>query len=268
MELMLWIFSGIGFVVLLILILIIINYIRYRKFEISLFGFNPLKEFRERYHGDETHFFKKTDSKKDDDEKQKKLGKKNIKIEKTNEKNQIEKISYSHNQEQKGVGEKKEKPKKEILKKYTEEKTVENRIDKLIEKFKGEKKTAITFTSLNEILEKVNDKEISSILEYLKSENISTLYKLILNRTFESMEDFLKFLLQELVIFLKDEYNNLKTKISELRKGGEDVDDPSLRLMSVPLKIRIFESSFLKKDFDNVIRLIEGVKIELKTYDK
>ena len=59
------------------------------------------------------------------------------------------------------------------------------------------------------------------------------------------------------------EYEELKEKIRELRRGGEDVDYEELKLMEASLKINVFKMTHDKKEFDKVQRIFKEVKKSL-----
>jgi len=117
---------------------------------------------------------------------------------------------------------------------------------------------------LEEIFNALKNKELKDILNYLNK--IYPLEKLS-SRKFDSEEELAKFLKERSVDFLHGRHHELKEEMSKLRKEGRDVNDVDLRLMSIPLKIKLFEVSLNKKDFYKVINLIEKVEKELKKYN-
>ncbi len=63
---------------------------------------------------------------------------------------------------------------------------------------------------------------------------------------------------------LKERYDDLKKLISEKRKKGKDVYVPDIKLMSVPLKIKIYLATMEKKDFYKVKKMLDDIQAELE----
>jgi ribosomal protein L10 len=76
-----------------------------------------------------------------------------------------------------------------------------------------------------------------------------------------SLSSFAK---EEEVSRLKDEYDLLYSEISNYRKQGKDVFIPGLLIRNIKSKIKYFESSGTKSDYDFVINALNEVKKELK----
>jgi len=118
--------------------------------------------------------------------------------------------------------------------------------------------------NFSDALKRVKNKSLQGIFEYLKARNY--IKKEILNRAFESEEEFLNFLKKYLVEFLNNEYQTLKTKVSQLRREGKNMEYEGLKLLRVPLKIKVFESTLSEKDFDKVIDHLTIIANDLKKY--
>jgi len=112
---------------------------------------------------------------------------------------------------------------------------------------------------------KIENKDLESIFKYIKI-NKKELAKKILDRKFPKQEAFDEFLKESIIQFLKDEVDDLKSKISGFRKQGDDMSHLSIKLMKVPLKIKVFQVSFKKEDFDKVVKILDGVKKGLEGY--
>ncbi|MFA5857098.1 MAG: hypothetical protein WC867_07075 [Candidatus Pacearchaeota archaeon] len=110
------------------------------------------------------------------------------------------------------------------------------------------------------IVEAVKDEELLIILKALKEKYNKFLEKRTLNKNFNSYEELLDFLKNEIKLFLKDTYEALKSEISTLRRSGKDTNEQSIRLMSVPLKIKIYESNPSIKNFNNVLEIIGHIE--------
>jgi hypothetical protein len=110
------------------------------------------------------------------------------------------------------------------------------------------------------IVEAVKDEELLTILKKLKEKYNKFLEKKTLNKNFNSYEDLLDFLKTEIKLFLKDMHEALKSEISTLRRAGKDTNEYSIKLMSVPLKIKIYESNPSVKNFNNVLEIIRHIE--------
>lgn len=136
------------------------------------------------------------------------------------------------------------------------------------EKIPHKKGLLIKIDDLNSLSKKLNDKDMVYVLDYLKKENYSLIEKLFLGKTFDSENEFIEYLKEEIARFLESEVNLLKNRLSDLRKKGIDVSELTLKVMSIPLKIKIFSASFNKKDFDRVVFMINKMDSEIKEIEK
>jgi hypothetical protein len=134
----------------------------------------------------------------------------------------------------------------------------------------GSKKPAvlIRIDKLEDIAKHLNDSNMEHILDYLKNENYAILQQFLIGKTFNSEKEFINYLKEEIIRFLNSEVNLLKDSISRLRKKGADVGELSFKVMSVPLKIKLFEASFETKDFDRVVLLLKQLEEEIKTMEE
>jgi hypothetical protein len=126
----------------------------------------------------------------------------------------------------------------------------------------------IKISNLEDLLKKLENEELKSILLLLKERNISVIETTVTTKSFMSLKDIINFLKEEIVNYLKDRYENIKIDLSQLRRKGKDVSNITIKLMSVPLKINLFKSSFLKKDFTNVILILESIESEVEALKK
>jgi len=125
----------------------------------------------------------------------------------------------------------------------------------------------IKVDDLSSLSKKLGNRDIAHVLEYLKKENYSLIEKLFVGKTFDSEDEFMRYLQEEIVRFLESEVGLLKERISGLRKKGLDVSDIDYRVMSVPLKIKLFSASFNRNDFDKVVLMIDKIDEELKKFE-
>lgn len=111
---------------------------------------------------------------------------------------------------------------------------------------------------VKELFSKLKGTEIGGILDFLKEE-ANFIKEKMLKLNFEGSKDFLSVLNKELEDFLMAGYEDLKQRISNLRKNGKRVNGLDIELMSAPLKIKIFSASGLKKDFIKVIQILNKI---------
>ena len=150
-----------------------------------------------------------------------------------------------------------EQEKKDLIKKS---KKIKNEKEKKDDKKQGGKQVMIKIISYEDLIKKIKNKELKSLVDFFKNKENSTLIKRVLEKRFESEKDINDFLKQEIINYLQRELAEIKEEISQLRKKGEDTKSFEIKLMSVPLKIKIFSANFTKKDFDKVVKILETVK--------
>jgi hypothetical protein len=67
---------------------------------------------------------------------------------------------------------------------------------------------------------------------------------------------------------VRDKHHDLSDLFSELRKSGKDLGVLNYKLMMVPLKIKMFLSTYEKKDLDILVKKIKEIDDELKKVKK
>lgn len=98
---------------------------------------------------------------------------------------------------------------------------------------------------------------IREIFRLFLSENIIDSKKIELSGEIENN------LKQKIEDSIKDKYQNLNEKFSELRKAGTDLGVLNFKLMIVPLKIKVFLATYSKKDAENVIVRLKEIENEI-----
>lgn len=142
------------------------------------------------------------------------------------------------------------------------------------QKAKAKKKTfpksavLIKIKNLEELSKRLKNKDLIYILDFLKKEDYALLERLFLGKQFKSQSEFINYFKEEFVRFLNSEVNILKGRLSDLRKKGKDVSQLDLKIMAIPLKIRLFAATFSKKDFDKVTNLLKEADDALKLKEK
>ncbi|MBR9705037.1 hypothetical protein GOV12_06510 [Candidatus Pacearchaeota archaeon] len=119
---------------------------------------------------------------------------------------------------------------------------------------------------IEELIVKVNDKNVSSILVYFKDKK--EFYKKFKNQSDLDKKELLIYVKEQIISILKDIYESIRIDVSNLRKSGLNVSIISFTMMSIPLKIKIFEASFDKKDFFKVVRLLDESNQEIQKIKK
>lgn len=122
----------------------------------------------------------------------------------------------------------------------------------------------IKVDDLNSLSKKLKSKDLAHVLEYLKKEDYSLIERLFIGKTFNSENEFMRYLKEEIVRFLESEAGLLRERVSALRKNGLDMNDMGYKVMSIPLKIKLFSATFNRNDFDKVILMIDKIDGELK----
>ena len=98
---------------------------------------------------------------------------------------------------------------------------------------------------------------IKQILLFLISENVINQNKV---RLIGDLENNIK---QEIEESIKEKYENLNEKFSELRKSGKDLGVLNFKLVMIPLKIKVFLSTYEKKDIENILRRMQEIEKEI-----
>ncbi len=65
---------------------------------------------------------------------------------------------------------------------------------------------------------------------------------------------------------LEKEYNNLYKRLKKMEFEKKEVFFVSTKLSTLRSKIRLFDVTFHKQDFENILKLLKEIKEELKKY--
>lgn len=111
-------------------------------------------------------------------------------------------------------------------------------------------------SNIPEIFNNVSDEKLRETLILIKnSTNIKLNYNVKLTEPKE-IENYFK---EELESYLNEKYNEIHEKVSELREKGYDMMVWTFKLMSIPLKIKVFVATSDKKDFNTVTHKINEI---------
>lgn len=153
--------------------------------------------------------------------------------------------------------------------KKTQTKNINRKENKNLKITEKKIKKLLDFEHLEElyfILHLLNDKQIESFINHYKNfkiknskdQKIDALIKR--SKTSSELFDLVKL---ELIKSKKEEYIKIKQEISGLRKKGFDVYIEDIKLMSVPLKIKIFDATSDKKDLYRINKIIIDIESSL-----
>lgn len=118
------------------------------------------------------------------------------------------------------------------------------------------KNNQIKKVSIEDKLKDVSN-NVREILLFFISEGIIDIKKLEFNGDLESN------LKQRIEDSIKEKYQNLNERFSELRKSGKDLGVLNFKLMMIPLKIKVFLATYNKKDAENLIKRIKEIEQEI-----
>lgn len=62
---------------------------------------------------------------------------------------------------------------------------------------------------------------------------------------------------------VNEKYHDMSDTFSELRKSGKDLGVLNYKLMMIPLKIKMFFSTYTKKDLDILVKKIKEIDDEI-----
>jgi hypothetical protein len=110
--------------------------------------------------------------------------------------------------------------------------------------------------------DRIKDSKLKETVLFLSSKKIINLNKINFNNEFE------KNLKQEIAESINSKYDDINNKTSDLRKNGKDTGVLNFKLMMIPLKIKVFLSTYEKKDAENVLRRIQEIENEIGKFKK
>jgi len=111
-------------------------------------------------------------------------------------------------------------------------------------------------------LDKIKDPNLKEIFLILTSNKMLKPSRIKLDGEIESN------LKQEVKEIFKDKIQEINEKFSELRKGGKDLGVLNFKLMMLPLKFKVFLSSYEKKDLENILKRIQEIEGDISKLNK
>lgn len=109
------------------------------------------------------------------------------------------------------------------------------------------------------------DKGIIESLLYLKEKG------LIKNQPsihFESVKEAETSAKEDIVAIIKEKLNTMKQDLSYVQKKGQNRKLDGIRLLEVPLKIKVWLSTTSRKDLENIFSILESVEKEIAPIKK
>jgi hypothetical protein len=110
--------------------------------------------------------------------------------------------------------------------------------------------------------EKIKDIHLKESLLFLISKKIINPNKINWKGDFEVN------IKQEMGESIKEKYKDINEKFSEIRKSGKDLGVLNFKLMIIPLKIKIFLSTYEKKDAENILKRMQDIEDEINSIKK
>jgi len=102
----------------------------------------------------------------------------------------------------------------------------------------------------------VEDKKLIESLFFIKEKGLQKEKPKIKFQTVKEAENSA---IEDISGIINEKINSIKQDISELQKKGNDLGIEGLKLLQVPLKLKVWESSREKKDLEKVFSIIEEV---------
>jgi hypothetical protein len=116
--------------------------------------------------------------------------------------------------------------------------------------------------------------EDSSQIDQIKDINLKEILLLFISRKIINPNkinwkgDFERNLKQQIEESIKDKYKDINEIFSELRRSGKDLGVLNFKLMIIPLKIKIFLSTYEKKDAENLLKRMQDIEEEINLINK
>ncbi len=154
------------------------------------------------------------------------------------------------------------KEKSEIKKEKKDPYTPSNTNDKI--------KALLDFAHIEELfytLTILKDKEIKTFLEHYRKSEISPARDKKLDlaiRNSTNQFELIDNIRNELIKSLEDEIQEVKNRLSALSKNGKDVYVEKMKLLTTPLKIKVFKATGKKEDFYKIKKIISQVDEQIK----
>lgn len=111
-------------------------------------------------------------------------------------------------------------------------------------------------------LDRIKNPHLKEIFLILTSNKMLNPTKIKWN---EDIESNLK---QEVKEIFKDKIQEINDRFSEIRKSGKDLGVLNFKLMMLPLKFKVFLSSYEKKDLENLLKRIHEIEEDINKLNR
>ena len=111
----------------------------------------------------------------------------------------------------------------------------------------------------------------SSIVDQIKEPHIKEIFLIIVSNKILNPakihlgEDIEASIKQETKESINDKLQDMNEIFSELRKSGIDLGVLNFKMMMLPLKIKMFLSTYEKKDLEILLKKIQEIEVEINT---
>lgn len=125
---------------------------------------------------------------------------------------------------------------------------------------------------MSERFEIKNFKEAISIIKDKSLEKIAKEFSKDFSHEFKfqgiflSKKEISKEIKERLASGINDEYKDVKSKISHLRKKGLNVNIIDFNFLRIPLKIKVLMTEFNLKNYQNILKIFTDTKKELEEF--
>jgi hypothetical protein len=130
---------------------------------------------------------------------------------------------------------------------------------------KEDERPKIKISNLSDALEKIQDKNMIEVIQNYKDK--STVDRKVSNKTFDTRRELIGFLKEVMITPLVNRYEDLKDRISDIRKAGKKAGNLNYKIMQIPLKIKVFNTNFKQKELDMVNNLMNSIEEKIKGFE-
>lgn len=112
----------------------------------------------------------------------------------------------------------------------------------------------------------IEDRNLIESMMYMKQNNLLGIDKS--SPKFDSVKEAEDYAKEQVTSSIKDQLNTLKQDISELQKKGYELNLEGIRLLEIPLKVRVWNATALKKDLEAIQAILHHVSPLVAAFKK
>lgn len=122
---------------------------------------------------------------------------------------------------------------------------------------------------------KIEVKTIDEAISVVKSPVIVKIYmrfkeyfpkELIFTGSYDSTKEVLESIEERMMETIQEDYLEVKSQITGIRKTGQDIKLVDLEVLSVPLKLGILKIEFSLRNLNKILSILDSVKKKLTTF--